>query len=347
MLLRARWQPHGTSGAAVSSAPDAACLPPMAVSVDAGVQCAPGVLMVRPARFGYNAQTAASNRFQRAEPHSVDIAARARSEFETLAQAIQAAGVAVCVVDDSVEPAKPDAVFPNNWVSFHGDGTVVLYPMQAPNRREERRIEVLQAVEARLHFRRSRLVDLRAHEEQGRMLEGTGSLVLDHVHRIAYACRSPRTDESLVHKWSELMNYDPLLFDAHGTDGTPIYHTNVLLSIGSKWAVVCAEAIAGADCERVLRRLRDSGREIIEISPKAMAGFAGNILELQGANASGGTRSVLALSEQARSTLRQLYNKAWERLSDRVDQVVVGAIPTIETAGGGSVRCMLAEVPDT
>jgi hypothetical protein len=139
----------------------------MAVSVDAGVQCAPGVLMVRPARFGYNSQTAASNRFQRAESQSVDTAARARSEFETLVAGIQTAGVSVCVVDDSVEPPKPDAVFPNNWVSFHGDGTVVLYPMQAPNRREERRIEVLQAVEARLHFRRSRLVDLRAHEEQG------------------------------------------------------------------------------------------------------------------------------------------------------------------------------------
>jgi hypothetical protein len=251
------------------------------------------------------------------------------------------------VVDDSAEPAKPDAVFPNNWVSFHADGTVVLYPMQAPNRREERRIEVLQAVEARLHFRRSRLVDLRAHEDQGHMLEGTGSLVLDHVHRIAYACRSPRTDESLVHKWSELMNYDPLLFDALGTDGTPIYHTNVLLSIGSKWAVVCADAIAGADCERVLRPLRDSGREIIEISLKAMTRFAGNILELRGTDASAGARSVLVLSETARTALQQLYNKAWERLNDRVDQVVAAAIPTIESVGGGSVRCMLAEVPET
>jgi hypothetical protein len=319
----------------------------MAVSVDDGVQCAPGVLMVRPARFGYNAQTAASNRFQRAEAQSVDIAARARGEFETLVQGIQAAGVGVCVVDDSLDPVKPDAVFPNNWVSFHGDGTVVLYPMQAPNRRAERRIEVLQAVEARLHFRRSRLVDLRAHEDQGHMLEGTGSLVLDHVHRIAYACRSLRTDESLVHKWSELMNYDPVLFDAQGTDGTPIYHTNVLLSIGSCWAVVCADAIVEVDRERVLRRLRDSGREIIEISAQAMSGFGCNILEVQGSAASAGTRSVLVLSEQARSALLQLDNKAWERLRDRVDQVVAAAIPTIETAGGGSVRCMLAEVPQT
>jgi hypothetical protein len=121
----------------------------------------------------------------------------------------------------------------------------------------------------------------------------------------------------------------------------------VLLRIGTKWVVVCADAIAGADCERVLRRLRDSGREVIEISAKAMAGFAGNVLELQGANASGGTRSVLVLSETARTALQQLYNKAWERLNDRVDQVVAAAIPTIESVGGGSVRCMLAEVPET
>jgi hypothetical protein len=258
---------------------------PTSQSPDSGVQCAPGVLMVRPARFGYNNQTAASNRFQHPESQSLGTTVPARSECETLCQGIKDAGVGVCVVDDSVEPAKPDAVFPNNWVSFHSDGTVVLYPMQALNRREERRMEVLQAVEARLHFRRSRLVDLRAHEEQGHMLEGTGSLVLDHVHKIAYACRSARTDESLVRKWSELMNYDPLLFDALGADGTPIYHTNVLLSIGSKWTVVCAEVIVEADRARVLRRLTESGREVIQISAQAMAEFAGNILELQGLNA--------------------------------------------------------------
>ena len=141
-----------------------------------------------------------------------------------------------CVVDDTSEPAKPDAVFPNNWVSFHRDGTIVLYPMLAPNRRAERRMEIVAAVEQRLGFRRTRLLDLSSHEQQGRMLEGTGSLVLDHVHRIAYACRSARTDESLVREWSALMNYEPLLFDALGAGGAPIYHTNVMLSIGSHWA---------------------------------------------------------------------------------------------------------------
>ena len=209
----------------------------MAPSADAGAQCAHGVLLVRPARFGYNSETAASNRFQR-RAQWPDSAERARSEFDTLAAAIEAAGVSVCVVDDSSEPVKPDAVFPNNWVSFHRDGTIVLYPMQAPNRRAERRMEIVAAVEQRLRFARRRLIDLSGHERHGRMLEGTGSLVLDHVHRVAYACGSARTEASLVHEWSALMNYQPLLFTARGAAGAPIYHTNVMLSIGSRWAVV-------------------------------------------------------------------------------------------------------------
>ncbi len=319
----------------------------MAQSADAGAQCAEGVLLVRPAQFGYNTQTAATNRFQQSVPRSLDSAIRARTEFETLCQVIYGAGVGVCVVDDTSEPAKPDAVFPNNWLSFHRDGTVVLYPMQAPNRRAERRMEVLQAVETRLHFRRRRLLDLRAHEQEGRMLEGTGSLVLDHVQKIAYACRSARTDESLVREWSALMNYEPLLFDARGADGTPLYHTNVLLSIGSRWAVVCLDAIVVADRGRVLQRLRAGRREIIEISAAAMSAFAGNILELAGQDASGGVHSVLVLSEQARSALQHLDTQAWDRLSFCVDQVLAAAVPTIESVGGGSVRCMLAEVPDT
>jgi hypothetical protein len=313
----------------------------------AGTQCAEGVLLVRPARFGYNSQTAATNRFQQSDRQSSDPAERARGEFDALAAAIEDAGVSVCVVDDTSEPAKPDAVFPNNWVSFHRDGTIVLYPMQAPNRRAERRMEIVEAVEIQLGFQRRRLVDLRAHESEGRMLEGTGSLVLDHVQKIAYACRSARTDESLVREWSALMDYEPLLFDARGADGTPIYHTNVLLSIGARWAVVCIEAIAEGDRERVLQRLHDSEREVIELTMQALSGFAANILELSGRDASGGVHSVLVLSEQARSALQGLDGLDWDRVSGCVDEVVAAANPTIESAGGGSVRCMLAEVPDT
>lgn len=319
----------------------------MAARDAAGTQCAQGVLLVRPARFGYNRQTAASNRFQKSAASSSGTAERARIEFDALAAAVQDAGISVCVVDDTGEPAKPDAIFPNNWVSFHRDGTIVLYPMQAPNRRTERRMEVLEAVETQLGFKRRRLLDLRSHENQGRMLEGTGSLVLDHVHRIAYACRSARTDESLVREWSAQMNYASLLFDARGADGTPVYHTNVLLSIGSRWAVVCTETIVEADRERVLQRLHDSEREVIEISMQAMSGFAGNILELSGRQASAGAHAVLLLSERARLALQEPDSVDWDRLSGCVDEVVAVAVPTIESVGGGSVRCMLAEVPDS
>jgi hypothetical protein len=179
------------------------------------------------------------------------------------------------------------------------------------------------------------------------VLEGTGSLVLDHVHSIAYACRSARTDESLVREWGTAMNYEPLLFDARGADGTPVYHTNVLLSIGSRWTVVCTEAIVEADRERVLQRLHDNQREVIEITMQAMSGFAGNILELSGTDASGGMHAVLLLSEQARSALQEPDSLDWDRLSGCVDEVVATAVPTIESVGGGSVRCMLAEVPET
>jgi hypothetical protein len=317
----------------------------MATPDDAATQCAQGVLLVRPARFGHNSQTAATNRFQQSVPPGSDPTERARSEFDALCAGIENAGVSVCVVEDTPEPAKPDAVFPNNWVSFHRDGTIVLYPMQAPNRRAERRMEIVAQVQTRMHYRCRRLCDLRSHEERGRMLEGTGSLVLDHVQRIAYACRSARTDESLVRKWSVLMNYEPLLFDARGTDGVPFYHTNVLLSIGARWAVVCTEAIVEPGRARVLQQLRSSGREIIEISMQAMLGFAGNILELRGKDASAAAQAVLVLSEQARSVLQGMDAQAWDRLSGCVDVVLAAHVPTIERVGGGSVRCMLAEVP--
>jgi hypothetical protein len=301
-------------------------------------QCASGVLLVRPAQFAYNDQTEASNRFQHAAAMP-DMAVRARDEFDRVRVALEAAGVKVCVVEDSSEPPKPDAVFPNNWVSFHQDGTVVLYPMQAPNRRAERRMDVLEAVARQLGFARRRLIDLRMREDSGQMLEGTGSLVLDHVQRIAYACRSQRTDGAVVREWAGIMNFTPLLFDACGPDGAALYHTNVMLSIGSTWAVVCTASIVPADRDRVLASLRASGREIIEIGMASMLRFGANILELG--------RGVLIMSEQARTGLRSSGDAIWSRLRGCVEQVVAVAVPTLETVGGGSVRCMLAEVPET
>jgi|HubBroStandDraft_6_1064221.scaffolds.fasta_scaffold15869_7 hypothetical protein len=312
----------------------------------AAVQSATGVLMVRPARFAHNVQTSGTNRFQQPAVQPDQASVLASAEFDALSSAVAGCGVAVCCVDDTPAPAKPDAAFPNNWVSFHRDGSVVLYPMMAPNRRSERRADILAQVEARLKFQRQRLIDLSLHEREGRFLEGTGSLVLDHVHRIAYACRSPRTDESLVRTWSQQLGYEPLLFDASGADGTAIYHTNVMLSIGAGWAVVCTEAIASGDRARVLQQLR-AGREVIEISMPLMARFGANILELRASARTVDGARLLVMSAQAQAAFEHSDPDAWERLRDCVDQVLAVPVPTIENVGGGGVRCMLAEVPET
>jgi len=253
--------------------------------------------------------------------------------------------VSVCVVEDTPLPVKPDAVFPNNWVSFHADGTVVLYPMMAPNRRLERRLEVIATVETQLGFKRRRLLDLSTHEQHARYLEGTGSLVLDHAHRVAYACRSARTDESLVHSWSQQLGFEPVVFDALGSDAVPIYHTNVLLSIGSGWVVVCSEVIADTDRARVLQRL-GTQREVIEITRSAMEQFAANVLELRSVAAGEEAQRLLVMSERACSAMQRQPGDAWHRLRASVDRVLAVPVPTIEDIGGGGVRCMLAEVPD-
>jgi hypothetical protein len=305
--------------------------------MDIRTQCAAAVMMIRPAAFDYNPQTATSNRMQSAPDASGAAAQRAVAEFDAAVTGLRGAGVQVCVVDDEPVPPKPDAVFPNNWVSWHADGTVVLYPMQAPNRRLERRRDILERVAERCAYRITQVVDLSSFEEQGRYLEGTGSLVLDHVGRKAFACRSIRTDEMLVRRWADQMGYQAVVFDAVDAAGVAFYHTNVMLSIGHRLAVVAAESIVASDRERVLAALASGSREIIAIDRAAVAGFAGNLLELVGA----GGHGVLALSAQAERALPQA---ARERLAACTHQLLPLAIPTIEQLGGGSMRCMLAEV---
>lgn len=296
--------------------------------------------MVRPACFGYNPETAPTNAFQRADV-SDDAASAGRAEFDALAAALSGEGVRVCIAEDTAEPRKPDALFPNNWVSFHADGTVVLYPMHSPNRRPERRRDILDIAVERLGFPVSRELDLTDHERHGRYLEGTGSLVLDHRHRIAYACRSARTDADVLGEWCALLGYEPLLFEAADRAGTPIYHTNVLLSIGEQVAVVGLEAIVARDRGRVLERLRASGREVIELGWREIAHFAGNVLELAIADAAPTDRRVLVMSESGRSALSE---PAFTRLQACTDKVLTVPVSTVERLGGGSVRCMLAEV---
>jgi len=212
----------------------------------------------------------------------------------------------------------------------------------ATNRRAERRADLIASVERQTNFERRRLLDLSRFEAEGRFLEGTGSLVLDHVRRLAFACRSARTDESLVYEWARLMDYEPVVFDAHTARGVPIYHTNVMLAIGTRWVVVCAEAIASGDRERVLRLLEGEGRQLIPIRHSVMSSFGANVLELMATRAGAG--SLLVISQTAASALRAEAD-GWVRLVGSVDRVLELDVPTIEQVGGGGVRCMLAEVP--
>ena len=301
-------------------------------------QTTDAVLLVRPAGFGWNPETAASNAFQRQDAVTAGPAREAaRAEFDGLAGALASAGVRVFALDEAGPDACPDAVFPNNWVSLHHDGTVVLYPMLAPSRRSERRVELVARLEEQGGYAVRRLVDLTHHELAGRFLEGTGSVVFDHVARVAYACRSPRSHEAVLLELCEEIGYEPVAFDATDAAGVPIYHTNVLLSIGSRLAIVCGAAIAGPQRDPLLERLQAGGRRVVGIDHPQMAGFAGNALELRTA----GGAAVLALS----ATAWQAFGAAGrELLRDCVDLVVATPVPTIETLGGGSVRCMIAEV---
>ena len=305
-------------------------------------QCADAVLMVRPQAFGHNPETALTNTFQRPQaPADGDASALARQEWAQLAQALESEGVTVCAAEDSALPVKSDAVFPNNWVSFHEDGTLVLYPLQSASRRFERRPEIIETAVSELGFRVSRLLDLSRFEGEGKYLEGTGSLVLDNVARLAYACLSPRTHPEVLCEWTEALGYEAVTFRAADRAGVPLYHTNVLMCIGARVVVVGAEAIASDDRGRVLERLAGNGREIIEIGHEEIERFAGNMLELGTWDEALGDSRVLVMSESARGALSA---DTFARLSGCTDAVLAVPVPTIEKLGGGSVRCMLAEV---
>lgn len=301
-------------------------------------QLASAVLMIRPVRFESNPHTAASNKFQGRntsppEQQQIDAA----NEFDGLKAALESNGILVIQVDDTEQPHTPDAIFPNNWVSFHADGTVVLYPMEAPNRRTERRPEIIEMLSTDCGFQVREILDLSAHENEGQYLEGTGSLVLDRVNRIAYAGLSSRTHLEALGDFAQRMNYKVIAFGAVDRDGAAIYHTNVLMNIGEELAVICEQAIPRQDQrEAVTRSLRDSSHDVISLSFEQMDSFAGNMLELRSMS---GER-LIAMSEQARRSLTQSQ-------IDRIEanaKVISAPIDRIESSAGGSVRCMLAEV---
>jgi hypothetical protein len=294
--------------------------------------------MIRPAAFGWNPETAGSNRFQQPGAGPPEAAsALALAEFDAVVTALQAAGVEVHAIEEPATSACPDAVFPNNWVSMHDDGTLVLYPMLAPSRRRERRMQVLVELERRGGFKVARLVDLTHHELAGRFLEGTGSVVFDHAAKVAYACLSPRTDRAVLEELCDELGYEPFAFDATGADGVAVYHTNVLLSIGRRNVIVCAESVPGMQRAALLERVRASGRSVLEVSRDQMAAFGCNVLEFEANDGA----SVLAMSARAHDSLGP---RALDSLRESVQRIVAVPIPTIEQRGGGSVRCMLAEV---
>lgn len=295
------------------------------------------VLMVRPATFGANPETAATNAFQASEAGAFDARERALAEFDAMVRTLGEHGVEVFVAEDTRVPAKPDAVFPNNWVSFHPGGKVVLYPLLAPNRRAEVRLDLLGGLEARGAIRPRTQIDLRPGAEHFGYLEGTGSLVLDRAQRVAYACRSPRTSLRKLAEFCAELAYVPEVFDAHGADGRPIYHTNVMLSIGRTFAVVCSEAIPDArERARVEERLSASGHELVRITRAQMGEFAANVLEL--AARDGEPR--LVLSKRAHAALDASQRATLARHA----RLVPVELDLIERLGGGSARCMLAEL---
>jgi hypothetical protein len=299
-------------------------------------QSAHSVLMVRPASFSFNPQTAETNAFQQQQGAEKPASEAVLREFDLAAAQLRRAGVAVIVANDTPEPVKPDAIFPNNWVSFHADGTVVLYPMLAVNRRSERREEVIAQVAREGSMRISRTVDLTEHESRGQYLEGTGSMVLDRIARIAYACLSPRTHLDALGDFAQQLDYELLTFDATDAAGQPIYHTNVLMAVGSRFAVVCGEVIgASSQREAVFARLESTGHDVIDISAPQMNAFAGNVLELSG---TGGP--VAAVSTTAWSAL----GRAQRLMLEKHVGIVCVDIPLIERSGGGGIRCMIAEV---
>jgi hypothetical protein len=299
-------------------------------------QSASAVLMIRPANFGANPETAASNAFQKSGESGAGPQARALAEFDALVEALRKAGVVVEVFEDRSEPVTPDAVFPNNWVSFHADGSAWLYPMLALNRRWERRSDILEALKAERGYSLGEINDLSFSELDGRYLEGTGSLVLDRANRIAYAGLSPRTDARLLQDWAERAGYEVVRFHARDTKGRPIYHTNVMLCIGSGFALGCFDCMDAPDRERVMQRLAETGHELVSISPYQVEAFAGNMLELRGRYG----EVLIAMSSRAERALNPAQRAALEKHG----RIVASAIETIEDCAGGSVRCMLAEI---
>jgi hypothetical protein len=291
--------------------------------------------MIRPVNFGYNTQTAESNAFQNRDNDQQAVQQKALTEFDGFVDVLRHNGVNVTVISDTPEPHTPDSIFPNNWVSFHDNGDVILYPMQAANRRLERREDVIRRLEE--NFATNHVIDLSRFEVKDQFLEGTGSMVLDRENKIAYACLSPRTDAEVLKTFCDYMHYTAVTFDAFDQNGRAIYHTNVLMCIGTKFATVCLDSIHNnTDKQSIVNSLASYGKQIIDITFDQMNRFAGNMLEVK--NDEGD--SLIVMSQTAFNSLTGEQRSILEKYG----KLVYADISTIEANGGGSARCMMAEV---
>lgn len=296
------------------------------------------ILMIRPVRFAYNEQTAESNEFMDADfaQETRKIAQeKALEEFEQMVVVLTSAGVDVTVYEDTITPYSPDSIFPNNWLSLHQSGKVVLYPMMAPNRRVERRMDIIDDLRTRYHV--EEIIDLSPFEQQGKYLEGTGSMVLDRRFKIAYACLSPRTDAEVLDAFAKATGYEVISFAALDGKGVPIYHTNVLMCVGDVFAVICLEAIQNPD-ERMMVRsvLEETGKYIVEITLDQMNNFAGNMLLVR-------TKKDTKLLVMSSSAFNSLTEQQRAALDDYAELIHTD-LSMIEGNGGGSARCMMAEI---
>jgi len=294
------------------------------------------VLMIRPVQFGFNEETAANNAFQKKGDGAVQDLAL--TEFNQFVALLESNGIDVVVVEDTDSPHTPDSIFPNNWFSTHSTGELVLYPMCTPNRRCERKETPLNVIkEIGKNGCMKKVIDLSGWEAEGRFLEGTGSMVLDRANKIAFVCRSPRSDESVLVQFCKELDYSYYHFDAYDSGMSLIYHTNVMMCMGNSFVVVCLDSIRD-DTERkfFIEIMRKCGKEIVDISIEQMEKFAGNMLQLKNNRC----ESILVMSSTAKNSLNDGQIKALEKYC----KIITPEINTIETNGGGSARCMLAEL---
>lgn len=290
--------------------------------------------MVRPVRFGFNEETAKNNYFQQKTEQEM-VAEKALEEFDAFVSLLRKNDVDVIVIQDTEEPWTPDSIFPNNWFSSHISGELVLYPMFAENRRQERKPAVLDYLRRKLNH--TKIIDLTSWEEKGEFLEGTGSMIFDRDKRVAYCCRSPRSSEKVLQDFCSQMNFDAVVFDSFDKNGNLIYHTNVMMEVGTQVAIVCLESIKNPEeREKVASKLAATGKVIVEISLDQVEQFAGNMLEVKSRNG----RPLMIMS----ATARRALTPQQESVISTYNKIVPPEIQTIETNGGGSARCMIAEI---